>query len=49
LHKEKILKNGVLLIVSRDNKAKDATSFSEEEEDEMLVIIERDIHELKDK
>jgi len=30
LHKEEILKNGVLLIVLSDNKAKDATSFSEE-------------------
>jgi hypothetical protein len=41
------LKNGVLLIVLRDEKTKDATSFSGKGKDEMLVVIESDIQECK--
>jgi hypothetical protein len=41
------LKNGVLLIVLRDNETNNAISFSEENEDEMLIIIEREIQEFK--
>jgi hypothetical protein len=43
------LKNGVLLIVLNNNKVEDATSFSKEDNNEMLVMIERDIQELKDR
>jgi hypothetical protein len=43
LHKEKILKNGVLLIVLSNEEVKDATFLSKEDRDKMLVIIERDI------
>ncbi len=46
-HKEEILKYGVLLIVLRDYGVEDAISFSEENEDEMLVVIEREIQEFK--
>jgi hypothetical protein len=43
------LKNGVILIVLSNNEAKDATSLSEEDKDEMLVVIEKDIQEFKNK
>jgi hypothetical protein len=39
------LKYGVLIIVLRDYGVEDAISFSEENEDEMLVVIEREIQE----
>jgi hypothetical protein len=42
------LKNGVFLIFLNDKEAKDATSLREEDKDEMLIIIERDIQEFKD-
>ncbi len=48
LHKEEILKNGVLLIVLRDEEAEDAISFSEENENKMSVVIEKEIQEFKD-
>jgi hypothetical protein len=32
-----------------DDDAKDATSLSEEDKDEMLVVTKRDIQELKDR
>ncbi len=47
--KEENLKNGVILIVLSNNEAKDATSLSEEDKDEMLVVIEKDIQEFKNK
>jgi hypothetical protein len=40
---------GVLLIVLSDNKIKDATSLSKKDKDKMLVMIEMDIQELKDR
>jgi hypothetical protein len=42
------LENNVLLIILRDKEAMDALSFSEENEDEMSVIIEKDNYEFKD-
>jgi hypothetical protein len=47
--KEEILKNGVILIVLSNNKAKDATSLSEEDKDEMLVVTKKNIQEFKKK
>ncbi len=47
-HKEEILKNGVFLIVLSDEEAKDATSLSGEDEDEMLVVTKKNIQEFKD-
>jgi hypothetical protein len=47
-HKEEILKNGVVLIVLSDEETKDATSFSEKDEDEMPIVTKRDIQEYKD-
>jgi hypothetical protein len=41
------LKNGALLIVLNDDETKDATSLSEKNKDEMLVVTKRDIKELK--
>lgn len=46
---KKIWKNGALLIILNDDDAKDATSLSEEDKDEMLVVTKRDIQELKDR
>ncbi len=46
-HQKKILKNGALLIVLNDDETKDATSLSEKNKDEMLVVTKRDIKELK--
>jgi hypothetical protein len=43
----KDLENGVILIVLSNDETKDATSLSEENKDEMLVMIERDIQEFK--
>jgi hypothetical protein len=43
------LKNGALLIVLSDDKAKDVTSLSEEDRDKMLVVTKRNIQELKDR
>jgi hypothetical protein len=48
LHKEDILKKGVLLIVLTNEEEKDATSFCEEDEDEMPIVTKRDIQEFKD-
>jgi hypothetical protein len=39
--------NGVVLNTLSDEETKDAKSFSEEDEEEILVVIERDIHEFK--
>jgi hypothetical protein len=47
LHKEEILKNGVLLVVLRDKEAEDVISFSEKNEDEMSVVIKKEIQEFK--
>jgi hypothetical protein len=41
------LKNGVFLIVLNDEETTDATSLREEDKDEMLVVTEKDIQELK--
>jgi hypothetical protein len=38
LNKEEILKNGLLLIVLSDKEVHDATSLSEEDKDEMLIV-----------
>jgi hypothetical protein len=43
----KDLENGVILIILNDDETEDATSLSEENKDEMLVMIERDIQESK--
>jgi len=43
-----ILKNGALIIALSNNEAKDATSLSKEDEDKMLVIVDRDIQQFKD-
>ncbi len=45
--KEKILKNGVLLIVLNSEEVKDTTSLSIEDEDEMVVVVERTSKSLK--
>jgi hypothetical protein len=47
LHKEEILKNGVILIVLNNDEIEDATSLSEEDNTEMLVMTKRDIQALK--
>ncbi len=39
--------NGVVLNTSSDEETGDAKSFSEEDEEEILIVIERDIHEFK--
>jgi hypothetical protein len=43
------LENGVLLIVFNGKEPKDATPLIEKDEDEMLIVIERNIQEFKDK
>jgi len=43
------LENGVLLIVFSGKEPKDATSLIEKDEDEMLIVIEKNIQEFKDK
>ncbi len=48
-NQKEILKNGALLIVLSDDKAKDVTSLSEEDRDKMLVVTKRNIQELKDR
>jgi peroxiredoxin len=48
-HKEETMTNGVVLNVLSNEETKDATSFSEEDEEEILIVTERDIHEFKDK
>jgi hypothetical protein len=47
-HKEKIMTDGVVLIVLNDKGIEDVTSYSEEEEDKMPIMIERDIQKFKD-
>jgi hypothetical protein len=47
LHNEEILKNDVILIVLNNDEIEDATSLSEEDNTEMLVMTKRDIQELK--
>jgi hypothetical protein len=42
------LKKGVFLIVLNDEETKDATSFCEEDKDEMPIVIDKDIQEFKD-
>jgi len=49
VHKEEIMINGVVLNVLSDKETKNATSFSEEDEEEILNVIERDIQEFKDR
>ncbi len=49
VHNEKTMTNGVILNVLSDEETKDAKSFSEEDEKEILIMIERDIHEFKNK
>lgn len=39
--------NGVVLNTLSDEEIEDAKSFNEEDEEEILVVIERDIHEFK--
>ncbi len=41
--------NGVVLNILCDEETKDAKSFSEEDEEEIFVMIERDIQEFKKK
>jgi hypothetical protein len=48
MHKEKIMTNGVVLIVLSDKGIKDVTSYSEEEENEMPIMTDKDIQEFKD-
>jgi hypothetical protein len=43
MHKEEMLRNGVFLIILNDEEIEDATSFNEEDKDEMLVVRKRDI------
>ncbi len=40
--------DGVVLIVLNDKGIEDVTSYSEEEEDKMPIMIERDIQKFKD-
>lgn len=47
-NKEKIMTNCVGLIILSDKGIEDVTSCSEKEEDEMPIMIERDIQEFKD-
>jgi hypothetical protein len=42
------LKNGVFLNVLSNKEIEDATSLSEEDEDEMLIVTKKDIQEFKD-
>lgn len=48
-HKEETMTNGVVLNVLGDEEIEDARSFSEKDEEKILVMIERDIQEFKDK
>jgi hypothetical protein len=43
----KDLENGIILIVLNDDEIEDATSLNEENKDEILVMIEKDIQESK--
>jgi hypothetical protein len=47
-HKEKIMTNGVVLIVLNDKGIEDVTSYSEEEEDKMPIMTNMDIQKFKD-
>jgi hypothetical protein len=48
-HKEDTITNGVVLNILGDERTKNVRSFSEENEEEILVVTKRDIHEFKDK
>jgi hypothetical protein len=43
------LKNGVLLIILKDEEVEDVTSLSIEDEDEMPIVIERTSKSFKDR
>jgi len=42
-HKQKTMTNGVVLNILSNEEAKSVRSFSEEDEEEILIIMERDI------
>jgi hypothetical protein len=48
MHKEKIMTNSVVLIILSDKGIEDVTSYSEEEENEMPIMRNKDIQEFKD-
>jgi hypothetical protein len=47
--KEETMTNGVILNVLSDEETEDANSFNEKDEKEILVMIDKDIQEFKDK
>ncbi len=49
VHKEKTMTNGVILNVLSGEETENAISFNEEDEEKILVVIEKDIQEFKDK
>jgi hypothetical protein len=49
MHNKETMTNGVVLNVLSDDETEDARSFSEEDEEEILIVIERDIQEFKDR
>jgi hypothetical protein len=49
VHNEETMTNGVVLNVLNKKEIEDAKSFSEEYEEEIFVMIERDIREFKDR
>jgi hypothetical protein len=48
MHKQEMLTNGAFLIVLSNKKVEDVTFFSDEDDDEMHIVIERDIQKFKD-
>ncbi len=49
MHNEETMTNGVILNVLNNKEIKDAKSFSEEYEEEIFIMTERDIREFKDR
>jgi hypothetical protein len=49
MHKEKTMTNGVILNILSDKEPKDAKSYSEKDEEEILVVTERNVQEFKDR
>jgi hypothetical protein len=43
VHREEIMTNGVILNVLGNEEIEEATSFSEEDEEEIPIVIDRDI------
>jgi hypothetical protein len=49
VHKEETMTNHVLLNILNDKETKDDKSFSEEDEEEILIVTKSDIQEFKNK